>query len=58
VPTTSKGLEARAEGTVEVKTFSKEEADHLESEGAKLHRGADGTAKEVTFVASGVELHK
>jgi hypothetical protein len=56
VPTDSKGLSARAEGVAKVKTLSKEEADHLEGEGAKLHRNADGTAKEVTFIASGVEL--
>jgi len=58
VPTDSKGMQARAEGVVKVKTLSKEEVDHLEGEGAKLNRGADGTAKEVTFVASGVELRK
>ena len=58
VPTNSKGYKARAEGTVSVETMNKEEADHLEGEGAKLHRNADGTAKEVTFVASGVELRK
>jgi hypothetical protein len=58
VPTDSKGYTARAEGVAKVKTMSKEEADHLEGEGAKLHRNPDGTAKEVTFVASGVELRK
>ena len=58
VPTDSKGMQARAEGVVKVKTLSKEEADHLEGEGAKLNRSADGTAKEVAFVASGVELRK
>ena len=58
VPTDSKGFTARAEGVAKVKTMSKEEADHLEGEGAKLHRNADGTAREVTFVASGVELRK
>jgi hypothetical protein len=58
VPTDSKGFNARAEGVAKVRTMSKEEADHLEGEGAKLHRNADGTAKEVTFIASGVELRK
>jgi hypothetical protein len=58
VPTDSKGLQARALGVVKVRTISKSEADHLEGEGAKLSRGADGTAKEVSFVASGVELRK
>lgn len=56
VPLDSKGMQARAEGVTVVKTLSKKEADHLEEEGAKLSRNADGTAKEVSFVASGVEL--
>ncbi|HWW60281.1 MAG TPA: DUF4920 domain-containing protein [Thermoanaerobaculia bacterium] len=56
VPTKSKGRRIRAEGVVEVKTLSKDEADHLEGEGAKVNRQQDGTAKEVSFVASGVEL--
>ena len=59
VPTDSKGMKARAEGVVEVKTLTKAQADHLEHEdGAKLTRNADGTAREVAFVASGVELRK
>lgn len=58
VPKDSKGRAARMEGTVAVKTLSKEDADHLEGEGAKLNRSKDGTAKEVSFVATGVELRK
>lgn len=58
VPTDSKGLEARVEGQVQLKTLSKKEADHLEEEGAKLTRKADGSAVETSFVASGVELRK
>lgn len=58
VPLDSKGMNARAEGVTVVKTLSKEDADHLEGEGAKLNRNADGTAKEVSFVANGVELWK
>ena len=59
VPTDSKGMKARAEGVVEVKTLTKAQADHLEHEdGAKLTRNADGTAREVAFVANGVELTK
>ena len=58
VPLDSKGMKARAEGVTTVKTLSKKEADHLEEEGAKLTRNADGSAKEVSFVASGVELTK
>lgn len=56
VPKDSKGRSARMAGTVAVKTLSKEDADHLEGEGAKLRRNADGTANEVSFVATGVEL--
>ncbi len=56
VPFNAAGLRARAEGTLAVKTPTKEDADHFEKEGAKLTRNADGTAREVSFVASGVEL--
>jgi hypothetical protein len=58
VPKDSKGLTARMEGVAATKTLSKREADHLEEEGAKLTRRKDGTAVEVSFVASGVELRK
>ena len=58
VPLDSKGMAARAEGVTVVKKLSKKDADHLEGEGAKLSRNADGTANEVSFVASGVELTK
>lgn len=58
VPLDSKGYNARAEGVVSVKKLTKRDADHLEEEGAKLKRNADGTANEVSFVASGVELTK
>lgn len=56
VPLDAKGMKARAEGVTVVKKLSKREADHLEEEGAKLTRNSDGTANEVSFVASGVEL--
>jgi hypothetical protein len=58
VPFNSAGLRARAEGTFAVKTLTKEDADHFEKEGARLTRNADGTATEVSFTASGVELRK
>jgi hypothetical protein len=58
VPLDSKGARVRAEGVATVKTLSKKEADHLEEEGARLLRNEDGTAREVSFVASGVELTK
>jgi hypothetical protein len=58
IPLDAKGMKARAEGVAVVKTLSKEEADHLAGEGAELSRNADGTAREVSFVANGVELRK
>ncbi|MEO8382863.1 MAG: DUF4920 domain-containing protein [Acidobacteriota bacterium] len=58
VPLDSKGMKARAEGVTTVKKLSKADADHIEGEGAKLKRNEDGTANEVSFVASGIELTK
>ena len=58
VPLDAKGMLARAEGVTKVKTLSKKEADHLAGEGASLKRNADGTANEISFVASGVELRR
>lgn len=58
VPLNSQGMTVKAEGQVSVKTLSRAQADHYESEGATLKRNADGTAHEVTFVATGVELAK
>jgi hypothetical protein len=49
----------RAEGKFSVKTLSKEEVEHLVKEdGAKIKTNPDGTAHEVSFVATGVELWK
>lgn len=58
VPRDARGLIARMEGTFRASTLSKEDADHLESEGAKLSRNPDGTVTELSFVASGVELRR
>lgn len=58
VPLDSKGMQARAYGVAKIRTLSKKDADHLEGEGAKLVRNPDGTAREVSFVAGGVELRK
>jgi len=58
VPKDVKGMNARLQGVVVVKTLSKDEADHLAGEGAKLTRNEDGTAREISFVANGVELTK
>jgi hypothetical protein len=56
IPLTAKGMAARAEGVTKVHTLTKAEADHLASEGATLTRNEDGTADEVSFIATGVEL--
>lgn len=58
IPLTAKGMQARAEGVTMINTLSKAEADHLAGEGATLKRNADGTADEVSFVATGVELSR
>lgn len=58
VPRDARGLVARMEGVFSASELSKEDADHLESEGAELSRNADGTVTELSFVASGVELRR
>ncbi len=60
IPLNSAGATAKAEGTVEVKTLTKAEVDHLVNEdGAKFDkRNADGSVTQVSFVATGVELTK
>jgi hypothetical protein len=56
IPMNAAGMKARAQGIMTVKRLSKKDADHLAAEGAKLTRNPDGTATEISFVASGVEL--
>jgi len=56
IPLTAKGMQARAEGVTKIHKLSKAEADHLAGDGATLTRNDDGTADEVSFVATGVEL--
>ncbi len=59
VPLDSAGLNAKVEGTVSVKTLTKDYVDHLIEDGAKIEkRNADGTVTEISFEASGVELTK
>lgn len=59
IPLDAAGMKAKAEGIFEVKVLSKEEVDHLvNDDGAKIERNADGTANEITFIATGVELRK
>lgn len=58
IPQSMVGRRARMQGVTKVVTHSKADADHLIGEGAKLQRNADGTATEVQFIASGVELRR
>jgi len=59
VPKDAGKMKFRAEGEFAVKTLSRETVEHLVKEdGAKLKTNPDGTAHEVSFVATGVELWK
>ena len=52
-------MDFRAEGTLKVKKLSKETVEHLvKDDGAKIKANPDGTADELTFLATGVELWK
>lgn len=57
VPTDSAGARARVQGRVVVQRVEAARVAHLEGEGAKFRsREADGSANEVTFIATGVQL--
>ncbi len=58
VPLDAAGAGARVEGVVQVTELSEARARHYASEGATVPRGADGKAREVQLVASGVELRR
>jgi hypothetical protein len=59
VPLTSAGLNAKAEGTVMVKTLDKDHVDHMIEDGAKFDkRNSDGSVTQLSFEANGVELTK
>ncbi len=59
VPTDSAGSDARVEGTLAVRHIDAAQVAHMESEGAAFpHKAADGSAEEVRFVATGVELRR
>jgi hypothetical protein len=59
VPKDADKLKFRAEGEFNVKVLSKEEVDHLvKDDGAKIRTNPDGTANEISFLATGVELWK
>lgn len=56
VPFSSAGMRARAVGVVKVRQLSKEQADHMKEEGLDLPRKPDGSAEEIQFGATGIEL--
>lgn len=59
VPKDAGKAKFRAEGTFSVKTLSKEQVDHLvKDDGAKIKTNPDGTANEISFLATGVEIWK
>jgi hypothetical protein len=59
IPKDAAPMNFRAEGTLRVKPLSKEAVEHLvKDDGAKIKTNPDGTADEVTFLATGVELWK
>jgi Domain of unknown function (DUF4920)/tRNA_anti-like len=59
VPKDAAPMNFRAEGKLKVKKLSKETVEHLvKDDGAKIKTNPDGTADEVTFLATGVELWK
>ena len=59
VPKDVDRMKFRAEGEFSVKTLSREEVEHLvKDDGAKIKTNPDGTAREVSFLATGVELWK
>ena len=59
VPKDASKMKFRAEGTFSVKTLSRETVEHLVKEdGAKIKTNPDGTADELAFLATGVELWK
>jgi hypothetical protein len=57
VPTNSAGSDARVEGTLAVRRIDPAQVAHMEHEGAAFpQKAADGSAQELRFVATGVEL--
>jgi hypothetical protein len=59
VPTNSAGATARVEAKVVLASVSPSSVNHMESEGASFaNKTADGSAREVRLVATGVELFR
>jgi len=59
VPTDAAGTSARVEGVVQVRNIPAGEVAHYESEGGKFpSKSADGSARVVELMATGVELRR
>jgi hypothetical protein len=59
VPTDSAGRMAKVQGTIDLVKLKARHVEHLAEEGATFQqKAADGTAEEVHFVATGVELRR
>ena len=58
VPLDSAGTQALLEGQLVIRELSKEDAAHLEGEGAKVNRDETGKAIEIGLVASALELRR
>jgi hypothetical protein len=59
VPTDSAGRMAKVQGTIELVKLKARHVEHLAEEGATFQqKAADGSAEEVHFVATGVELRR
>ena len=59
VPTDSPGARARVDGVVKTRDLSPEEVAHMEREGARFaSKREDGSVREVSLVATGVELRR
>lgn len=59
VPKDADSMKFRAEGEFSLKVLTKAEVDHLvKDDGAKIKTNPDGTANEISFLATGVELWK
>ena len=57
VPKDSAGSSAKLQGEVKLTRVTKEQVEHYEAEGAQFAKKfADGSAREIRIVASGVEL--
>jgi len=59
VPKDAAGSAARVEGVLETKRIEADQVAHMEREGGQFpNKAADGSAEELRFVASGVELRR